>query len=166
MKKLALTASAINSHPLSIALATALALVAFTGSASLAATPGLAPAPQSGSGNTVATSNECLLVKNAAARDTCLAARTEYSKGNYRLSLAMLRKAIATSPKDGIVRVQIAWTMLRMDALGPAEHELRQARTDGAPDQNVLPMLFFVMATRHEEVMLLNEFPEPVRNAT
>jgi XTP/dITP diphosphohydrolase len=42
-----------------------------------------------------------------------------------------------------------------------AETELRDARSGGAPDQTVLPLLYKVMLERHKEQMLLDEFPDP-----
>jgi len=107
----------------------------------------------------------CPLVKNAGARSTCLAARTEYSKGGYRLSLSMMRKALADSHNEPIIRTEIARVLIRMDAMGQAERELRQARQDGAPDREVLLPLFYTMVSKHEETILLNEFPEPAANA-
>lgn len=107
----------------------------------------------------------CAEVKNPAARKGCETARAEYAKGNYRLSLALMSKALDTSPKEPILRVQIARIFIRFESLGRAEEQLRRARKEGAPDQVVLPVLLYVMVARHEEEILLNEFPEPAANA-
>ena len=112
-----------------------------------------------------APSGGCAEVKNPAARKGCETARAEYLKGNYRLSLTLMSKALEASPKEPILRVQIARIMFRFEAWPRAEDQLRKARKEGAPDQVVLPALFYVMVARHEETKLLNEFPEPAPNA-
>jgi tetratricopeptide (TPR) repeat protein len=139
--------------------ALAVALVSVGYSLSYAATP--APAPQPSNPAQI----NCSQVQNPAARKTCEAGRAEFVKGNYRLSLALMRKALAASPNEGIVRVQIARILMQLDGRGPAERELRQARKDRAPDEAALPLLFAVMVSQHEERKLLNEFPEPASSA-
>ena len=89
----------------------------------------------------------------------------EYYGAHYTGALALINKAIAISPKEGVLHTVQAFIMLRYDAVGPAEQQLRQARKDGAPDHIVLPQLFAVMTLRHEEDNLLNEFPEPAAGA-
>ena len=42
---------------------------------------------------------------------------------------------------------------------------MRQARLDGARDQDVLPLLFDAMLDKREEITLLNEFPDPAPDA-
>jgi predicted Zn-dependent protease len=139
----------------------AVALVTFGSSLCHAAAPGPAPAPQS---SNLAQIN-CSQVQNPAAKKTCEAAKVEFAKGSYRLALTLMRKALAASPKEGIIRVQMARVLVQLDVRGPAERELRQARNDKAPDEAVLPLLFAVMTSQHEERTLLNEFPEPASNA-
>ncbi len=103
----------------------------------------------------------CSQVKNPSARNACVTARTEFSKGQYTVALGLAQQALKTSPKEVILRVEVARVMLQMRADGPAERELRQARRDGAPDRDILPLLFFAMVREHKEITLLNEFPEP-----
>lgn len=94
-----------------------------------------------------------------------MAARTEFSKGQYTLALSLAQQALKTSPKEGILHAEVARVMLQMRADGPAERELRQARLDGAPDRDILPLLFFAMVREHKEITLLNEFPDPPAGA-
>ena len=109
--------------------------------------------------------NHCPLVKAAASRDACQAARTQFYGGNYMASLVILQKSLALDPKEGILRAMAAGIMNQLGNIGPAERELRQARADGAPDHLVLPTLFGIMIARHEEVTLLNDFPDPAPGA-
>lgn len=108
-----------------------------------------------------ADAGSCAQVKNPGARDLCLAARGEYSKKGYKLALSLLQKALLESPKEGAIRVEIGRTLLQLGGQAQAERELRQARQDGARDQDVLPLLFDAMLDKREEITLLNEFPDP-----
>jgi len=146
----------ILSHSRYLLIAGGLALL--SGSAAIAAPQQQAPRPNSDPGF-------CSQVKNPSARATCMAARTEFSKGQYTLALSMAQQALKTSPKEGILHAEVARVMLQMRADGPAERELRQARLDGAPDRDILPLLFFAMVREHKEITLLNEFPEPAASA-
>ena len=109
--------------------------------------------------------DHCLLVKNSEARKMCQYARAQYYQGNYRGALPAMQKAVALSPREGIMRVVLSFILVRYESLGVAEREARQARQDGAPDHIALPQLFAVMIRRHEEINLLNEFPEPAAGA-
>jgi predicted Zn-dependent protease len=109
--------------------------------------------------------NSCMQVKNPAARDLCSQARTQFSSGSYRVALVNMKKALEASPKEGILRANLARILMRFSDNVGAERELRQARKDGAPDHAVLPVLFRAMVNRHEELILLNEFPEPAAGA-
>ena len=113
-----------------------------------------------------ADAGSCAQVKNPGARDLCLAARAEYSKKHYKLALGMLQKALLESPKEGAIRVEVGRTLLQLEGEAQAERELRQARQDGARDQDVLPLLFDAMLDKREEITLLNEFPDPAPDAT
>jgi len=147
----------ILSHSRYLLIAGGLAVLA--GSAAIAAPQEQAPRLNAD------TAGLCSQVKNPSARNTCLAARTEFSKGQYTLALSIAQQALRTSPKEAILRVEVARVMLQMRADGPAERELRQARRDGAPDRDVLALLFFAMVREHKEITLLNEFPEPAPGA-
>jgi len=118
-----------------------------------------------GSAAVAADAGSCTQVKNPGARDLCLTARGEYSKKHYKLALGMLQQALLQSPKEGAIRVEAARAMLQLDGEAQAERELRQARQDGAREQDALPLLFDAMLDKHEEIILLNEFPDPAPDA-
>jgi tetratricopeptide (TPR) repeat protein len=148
-------------------LASALALIAFSALALIVfRRPASQTAPQQPQSPAAAAgANYCVQVKNTTARDLCTTANAEFYNGNYVTSMVMMTKAADASPKEGIPRAMAARIMFLLGNIGPAERELRQARKDGAPDHLVLPTLFDVMKARHEEVVLLSEFPEPAANA-
>jgi tetratricopeptide (TPR) repeat protein len=150
-KKLPLTASAA-------------VLALFAGAIASSQAEAQGAMPQSVSAN----GSYCLLVKNANARNYCLTAREQYIKHDHRIALATIRKAFAaspTSPDRGVIRAVSARIMMALGDVGSAEHELREARKDGAPDYVVLSALLPLMVSRHEENQLLVEFPEPAPGA-
>lgn len=138
--------------------AMAFVLSTLAGSAASAANTGPAPRSEPRTGL-------CLQVKNPAARDACWTAGAQLDQGNYVVALNFVRKAIVASPKEGVLRVMIGVIHLRREAWAQAEQEFRQARTQGVRDEDVLPRLFVAMIARHEEIKLLNEFPEPAPGA-
>jgi tetratricopeptide (TPR) repeat protein len=154
VKRPDLTAFLPASNP-ALFLATMLTISGATLSAAAAA-PDSQPASAGG---------YCAMVKNPSARDTCFAARAEFFKGNYRTSLSMMGKAFNTSPRDAIIRVQIALIMIRLGDTAKSERQLRLAQKQGAPAEAVVPVLLYTMVANHEEITLLNEFPEPAPNA-
>lgn len=107
----------------------------------------------------------CTLVKDQAAGKACFAARQQYENGEYRAALVTMRKAMAAAPHESVLRAMAAYIMMAMGDTGSAEHELRQARTDGAASHVVLSALLPLMISRHEETALLSEFPEPPAGA-
>ena len=113
-----------------------------------------------------ADAGPCALVKNPAAQALCLASRAEYSKKQYKLALSLAQKALLESPKEGAIRVEAARALLQLEGQAQAERELRQARLDGARDQDALPLLFDAMLDKREQITLLNEFPDPAPDAT
>jgi len=147
----------ILSHSRYLLIAGGLAIL--SGSVASGASQEQAPQPNPGQ------AGFCAQVKNPSARNTCQAARTEFYKGKYTLSLHMMQQALNISPKESILRAEIARVMLQLRAEGRAERELRQARLKGARDQDVLPLLFLAMVRGHKEITLLNEFPEPPSGA-
>ena len=151
----------------SLVLASVLAIVAFFALPHFVSRgPAPQPAPQRPlSPPAAAAARYCAQVKNTIARDLCATANAEFYNGNYATSLVTITKATNASPDEGIPRAMAARIMFLMGKSGPAEHELRRARRDGAPDHLVLPILFDVMEARHEAMMLLSEFPEPAANA-
>lgn len=110
-------------------------------------------------------SSFCTVVKNPAAQRTCFEARQQYNNRQYRAALVTMRKALAQSPNESVIRALGAYIMTALGDDGAAANELRQARKDGAPDRIVLPALLPLMISRHEEGELLAEFPEPAPGA-
>jgi predicted Zn-dependent protease len=141
--------AAAISRPHSLVLTAVFAVTFFTGADAQAAIPAAA---------------YCQQIKTIAARQPCFDALKTASDGNIPLSLTMMRMAVAAAPKEGVVRMLLAMTLLRADNPAAAERELRQARKDGAPDRAVLPALFQALMARHKENQLLAEFPDPAPN--
>lgn len=108
---------------------------------------------------------DCALVKNATAREDCFDARAQFFQGDYRLAATQMAKALAASPREGIIRVQLARIILQFGDTVRAERQLRIAQIDGAPPTAVLPVLFYAMVQNHKEITLLNEFPDPPADA-
>jgi len=140
-------------HPLTASAAMA-ALIAF-----LASPLAAQPKPELG------VASYCMLVKDPAARNTCLAGREQYNKGQYRAALVTMRKAIVAGPRESALRAMTAAIMVAMGDAGSAERELRQARGEGAADHVILSVLLPLMLEHHEELRLLIEFPEPAAGA-
>ncbi len=103
----------------------------------------------------------CQHVENPAARASCFESLKQLASGNVLLSLTLMRKAAAASPKSGIIEMLSGKILLRGGDQVTAERTLRIARKNGAPDESTLPPLFRAMIGRHEEQQLLTEFPEP-----
>jgi putative PEP-CTERM system TPR-repeat lipoprotein len=85
-------------------------------------------------------------------------------KGDVKTAIIYLKNAVSMAPKNGQVRAELGYLLLRTGDAISAERELRQARADGASDQVVLPSLFQAMLTRGKERDLLEQFPEPDAN--
>ncbi len=82
-------------------------------------------------------------------------------KGDVKTAIIYLKNAVSMAPKNGQVRAELGYLLLRTGDAASAERELRQARADGAPDQMVLPSLFQAMLTRGKERELLEQFADP-----
>jgi tetratricopeptide (TPR) repeat protein len=124
--------------------------------------PALAAGPQQAS----ATSDIAMSVKNPAARQLVTDAEKAFRSGNTTVALTLLRRATDAAPKDGWIRLALGRALVRTNNPVSGEEQLRQARTDGVPDDIALPSIFGAMIIRHEELKLLNEFPAPAANAT
>jgi len=148
--------SAKMSYPLRIGLAAGVALAALAEPAT--AVPTAQPVP--------AFEDYCRQVKIQAAVATCMDAAKQFQAGQIGLSFTLIRKAVAAAPNDGNLHLLTGIILTVESAVGPAERELRLARHYGASDVAVLPPLFRTMVLRHEEGQLLNEFPEPAKDAT
>jgi len=109
----------------------------------------------------LARSEGCDLVKNTAARHFCLAGKSEFYKGNYGLAQTLLKQALASSPREGVIRVQLARVFIQFNDTALAERELQRAQRDGAPPLETLPVLFYVMIQNGKETSILTKFSEP-----
>ena len=107
----------------------------------------------------------CNAAKNKAVIPACLDAAKQFDSGNIGLARTLMLQVMDNAPKEGRLRALLGLVLLRGDYAPSAERELRQARSDGAPDQMVVPLLLSAMLARHEEDLLLLEFPEPAANA-
>lgn len=85
--------------------------------------------------------------------------------GNLALALIELKNAVRLAPQNGAVRAQLGLVLLRAGDPATAERELRQARSDGGPDDVILPALFQSMFLRGKAKDLLSEFPDPGPNS-
>jgi len=88
-------------------------------------------------------------------------AQAALRKGDVKTAIIYLKNAVNMAPKNGQVRAELGYLLLRTGDAISAERELRQARADGAPDTMVLPSLFQSMLTRGKERELLEQFPDP-----
>lgn len=154
MKKLTLADLMTISSRHRISAALALVLIASFGDPATAGTPANAPHGKSQ-----------LVVNNAATRKLVSDAEKASEGYNFALAAVLLQKAVNASPRDGVLRAQLGRTFLKAGDPASAERELRRALGDGAPEQIVLPSLFGAMLARHEEIKLLDEFPDPAANA-
>ena len=94
------------------------------------------------------------------------AAQTAIKSGNGVLAAIHLKNALRVAPQNAKLRVQLGLILLEIGDASGAEHEIRQARGDGAPPEMVLPALFRVMLARGEAQLLLGQFPDPGSSAT
>ena len=81
--------------------------------------------------------------------------------GNARAALITIKNAVSADPRNGAIRMRLGIVLLQIGDEPGAERELRQARKDGAPEPDVLPILFGVMLARGESQFLLDQFPDP-----
>ncbi len=98
---------------------------------------------------------------SATVRKFVSDAQRALKSGDFRLAIILLKNAVAAAPNNGMVHAQLGTLLLQTGDPASAEHELRQARGNGAPDQAVLPALFQALLEQHKEEQLLNEFPDP-----
>ena len=104
-------------------------------------------------------------IGNPTASKLVEEARKAMQTGNLRLAMINLKNAVTADPTNGAVRAQLGMVLMTAGDDAGAERELRQARKDGAPELIVLPPLFQVMLSRDENLLLLNQFPDPGPNA-
>jgi putative PEP-CTERM system TPR-repeat lipoprotein len=88
-------------------------------------------------------------------------AQTAIKRGNFRIALIDLKKAVQVAPSNNDAHIQLGVALFQTGDLAGAEREVRVAWKGGAPEPTVLPMLFKLMLARGEYQELLNEFPDP-----
>ncbi len=88
-------------------------------------------------------------------------ARQALDENHPDVAVIFLKNAVASAPKDGAARLALGEAFLKAGDAASAERELRNARKLGAPDEKVLPDLFFAMMARSEGQQLLRQFPAP-----
>ncbi|HKU53841.1 MAG TPA: XrtA/PEP-CTERM system TPR-repeat protein PrsT [Rhizomicrobium sp.] len=93
-------------------------------------------------------------------------AQKAIESGNGVMAAIHLKNALRVAPQNAKVRVQLGLILLEIGDASGAEHEIRQARQEGAPPELVLPALFRVMLARGEAQPLLDQFADPGNSAT
>lgn len=82
-------------------------------------------------------------------------------QGHPNVAVIYLRNAADLAPKNSDVRIELGFAYLHSGDMTSAVRELRTARSLGAPDAKVLPLLYEAMLNRGEAQTLLDQFPEP-----
>lgn len=90
-----------------------------------------------------------------------LQAKLALKHGDGRVAIIYLKNAVSLAPRNGTVRAELGYLLLRSGDAVSAERELRQARADGAPDSATLAPLFQSMLSRGKNQDLLDQFPDP-----
>lgn len=88
-------------------------------------------------------------------------ARQAMSQGHPNVAIIYLKNAAALAPKNTAVRVELGYAYLKSGDPTAAVRELRAARQAGAPDAQVLPVLFDAMLAHNESQQLIDQFPAP-----
>ena len=82
-------------------------------------------------------------------------------KGNLSLATIQLKNALSGDPNNRALLMLEGIVLLQAGESVPAEHELRQARLNGARDQDVVPPLLQAMLANREWQDVLDQFPDP-----
>jgi putative PEP-CTERM system TPR-repeat lipoprotein len=85
--------------------------------------------------------------------------------GRPDVALIEVKNATRLAPKNGQVRTRLGSMLLSARQYPAAERELRQAWSDGAVKERVVPAILQAMLVRRETNQLLAEFPEPPPDA-
>lgn len=88
-------------------------------------------------------------------------ARQAMVQGHPNVAIIYLKNAVALAPKNTAVRMELGVAYFRSGDPLAAGREFRTARQDGAPDAQVLPLLYDAMLARNEAQQLLDQFPAP-----
>jgi putative PEP-CTERM system TPR-repeat lipoprotein len=90
-----------------------------------------------------------------------LRARDAKTRGDLRIAAILLKNAAQSDPGNAAIKAELGTILVMQGQMPQAERTLRQARSQGAPDANVLPALFQAMLAQHESQAVLDQFPEP-----
>lgn len=82
-------------------------------------------------------------------------------EGKFDLALIHINNAVRWAPLNGELRARLGAALLKNGDTTAAERELRQALTDNARDDLVVPKLLDAMIARGESRQLLTEFADP-----
>ena len=122
----------------------------------LASAPGWADVPKASYGQSSRN-----IVAPAGLEKLLSDAQRALANGDHRLALIYLKNAVSVAPNSSTARLRLATVLFQLGDNSNAEDTLRTARRNGAPDQEVLPLLFQVMLARGESQLLLDQFPDP-----
>ena len=84
--------------------------------------------------------------------------------GDFGVALVQLKNAVRLAPRNGedFARGPPAWHCWEVGIPVPRSEELRQARTDSAAEELVVPAILDTMVVRGEAEQLLAEFADPL----
>ena len=99
---------------------------------------------------------------NSQAQKLLADAQQALKKGDLPLATIELKNALRLAPDSSELHTQLGLVLLQSGQTVPAEQALRQARTEGAKDQDVVPALLQCMSINNEWKDLLGQFPDPV----
>ena len=88
-------------------------------------------------------------------------AKEALAQNHPDVAAIFLRSALAADPNNASLRLQLGIALFRAGDLPSAESELRTARSKGAREADVLPVLFGVMLARAEDQQVIEQFPAP-----
>jgi putative PEP-CTERM system TPR-repeat lipoprotein len=82
-------------------------------------------------------------------------------RGDLRVAILLLKNALQIAPQNATARAQLGVLLMLSGDLPGSERELRQARSDGAPDETVVPNLLGAMLSSSKFQNVLDQFLEP-----
>ena len=110
------------------------------------------PSPATASGNSQSNPQVQKLMSDA---------QLALKKGDLPLATIELKNALRLAPDSSALHTLLGFVLLQSGQPVPAEQALRQARTEGAKDQDILPALLQCMSINNEWKDLLGQFPDP-----
>ena len=101
------------------------------------------------------------LQSNSEVQKLLADAQQAIKKGDLPLATIKLKNALRSYPDNSALHTQLGLVLLFSGQPAPAEQALRQARTEGAKNQDVVPALLQSMEANTEWKDLLDQFPDP-----